>query len=74
LGSVLRGNALAPQNYKPVPSAVRDDAEVNAMLAVSTIKGGIRVGGQKGANGKGAAATPSAAASGEQDREPALSR
>jgi len=74
LGSVLRGNALAPQNYKPVPSAVRDDAEVNAMLAVSTIKGGIRVGGQKGAKGKGAAATPSAAASGEQDREPALSR
>ena len=28
LGSVLRGNALAPQGYKPVPSAVRDEAEV----------------------------------------------
>ena len=47
LGSVLRGNALAPQGYKPVPSAVREDGEVNAMLAVSTIKGGIRVGNQK---------------------------
>ena len=47
LASVLRGNALAPQGYKPVPSAVREDGEVNAMLAVSTIKGGIRVGKQK---------------------------
>ena len=47
LGSVLRGNALAPQGYKPVPSAVRDESEVDAMLAVSTIKGGIRVGSQK---------------------------
>ena len=47
LGSVLRGYALAPQGYKPVPSAVRDEAEVNAMLAVSTIKGGIRVSTQK---------------------------
>jgi geranylgeranyl diphosphate/geranylgeranyl-bacteriochlorophyllide a reductase len=44
LGSVLRGHALAPQGYKPVESAVRDEAEVNAMLAVSTIKGGIKVG------------------------------
>jgi hypothetical protein len=44
LGSVLRGNALAPQGYKPVDSAVRGEAEVNAMLAVSAIKGGIKVG------------------------------
>jgi geranylgeranyl reductase len=44
LGSVLRGNALAPQGYNPVDSAVRGEAEVNAMLAVSTIKGGIKVG------------------------------
>ncbi len=43
LGSVLRGRALAPIGYKPVPSAVRDDEEVNKMLAVSTIKGGIKV-------------------------------
>jgi geranylgeranyl reductase len=47
LGAVLRGNALAPSGYKPVDSAVREDSEVNAMLAVSTIKGGIRVGAQK---------------------------
>ena len=45
LGSVLRGRALAPKTYKPVPSAVREDAEVNEMLAVSTIKGGINVAG-----------------------------
>ncbi|WP_320674482.1 geranylgeranyl reductase [Prochlorococcus sp. MIT 1341] len=43
IGSVLRGRALAPENYKPVPSTVRDDDEVNKMLAVSTIKGGIKV-------------------------------
>ncbi len=45
LGSVLRGRALAPKTYKPVPSAVREDDEVNKMLAVSTIKGGINVAG-----------------------------
>ena len=43
IGSVLRGRALAPYKYKPVDSAVRDDDEVNKMLAVSTIKGGIKV-------------------------------
>ena len=42
VGSVLRGKALAPSTYKPVPSAVRDDKEVNKMLAVSSIKGGIK--------------------------------
>jgi len=68
LGSVLRGNALAPQGYKPVPSAVRDEAEVNAMLAVSTIKGGIRVG--KAKEGKANAAVASDSASDE--REPVL--
>ncbi len=41
IGSVLRGWALAPGTYKPVPSAVRDEKEVNKMLAISTIKGGI---------------------------------
>ncbi|WP_320667602.1 geranylgeranyl reductase [Prochlorococcus sp. MIT 1307] len=43
IGSVLRGRALAPDKYKPVPSTVRDDAEVNKMLEVCTIKGGIKV-------------------------------
>ena len=42
LGSVLRGKALAPSSYKPVPSAVRGDKEVDKMLAVSSIKGGIK--------------------------------
>ena len=63
LGSVLRGQALAPQGYRPVPSAVRDEAEVNAMLAVSTIKGGIRTG----------SARTTANNQPSSDREPVLS-
>jgi geranylgeranyl reductase len=47
LGAVLRGNALAPASYKPVGSAVRSDEEAVAMLAVSSIKGGIKVSSQK---------------------------
>ena len=47
LGSVLRGRALAPKDYKPVPSAVREEEEVTKMLAISTIKGGIKVGAKK---------------------------
>merc|ERR1712167_122458 len=47
IGSVLRGKALAPSTYKPVPSAVRDDKEVNKMLAVSSIKGGIKTSKKK---------------------------
>ncbi|KGG15150.1 MULTISPECIES: geranylgeranyl reductase [unclassified Prochlorococcus] len=47
LGSVLRGRALAPKTYKPVPSTVRDEKEVNKMLEISTIKGGIKVGAKK---------------------------
>ncbi len=43
IGSVLRGRALAPDKYTPVPSAVREDDEVNKMLEVCTIKGGIKV-------------------------------
>ena len=47
LGSVLRGNALAPASYKPVPSAVRTEEEAMAILAVSEIKGGIKVSSKK---------------------------
>lgn len=39
--AVLRGNALAPLSYKPVPSAVRSAEETEAMLAGSRIRGGI---------------------------------
>ncbi|MBM5826812.1 MAG: geranylgeranyl reductase, partial [Cyanobacteria bacterium M_surface_7_m2_040] len=53
-----------------VPSAVRDEAEVNAMLAVSTIKGGIRVGAQKQTPNTAVAAS----AESDSNREPALSR
>ncbi|HGY5537193.1 MAG TPA: geranylgeranyl reductase, partial [Prochlorococcus sp.] len=38
--------------YKPVPSAVRSDEEVNAMLAVKTIQGGIKVGRNKASSQK----------------------
>ena len=68
LGSVLRGNALAPQGYKPVDSAVRGEAEVNAMLAVSTIKGGIKVGVKSRKSDSISASNAEL----EQDREPAL--
>ena len=47
LGSVLRGNALAPASYKPVPSAVRTEEEAMAILAVSAIKGGIKLSSKK---------------------------
>ena len=43
IGSVLRGGALAPKTYKPVPSAVRDEKEVNQMLATSAIKSSVKV-------------------------------
>ena len=62
LGSVLRGNALAPARYQPVPSAVRSEAEADALLAVSTIKGGIRVGTRASA----------ASGAGSDEREPVL--
>ncbi len=42
--AVARGLLKPTGKYKPVPSAVRNDDEVNKMLAISTIKGGIKVG------------------------------
>jgi geranylgeranyl reductase len=67
LGAVLRGNALAPQSYRPVPSTVRSDDEVNAMLAVSSIKGGINASREK----KQAAAVSDSSAQQAEEREPA---
>lgn len=61
LGAVLRGNALAPQGYKPVPSTVRSDDDVNAMLAVSSIKGGINASREKREARAAAAAEQTAA-------------
>ena len=48
LGSILRGKALAPLNYKPVDSAVREEKEVEKMLKNYSIKGGIKVKSSKG--------------------------
>ncbi len=45
--SIFRGRALAPSDYKPVPSAVREEEEVEKMLSVSSIKGGIKVSSNK---------------------------
>jgi geranylgeranyl reductase len=36
LGSVLRGQALAPASYRPVPSVVRSEEEVETLLAAPT--------------------------------------
>jgi len=69
LGAVLRGNALAPQTYTPVPSTVRSDDEVNAMLAVSSIKGGINASREKRKAASEASASASEAKADE--REPA---
>ncbi|MEI8249567.1 MAG: geranylgeranyl reductase [Synechococcus sp. ELA057] len=62
-GAYLRGQAFAPSGYRPVPSAVRSEQEVQAMQAVSAIKGGIRVRRNDAAAGENPAA----------EREPALS-
>ena len=42
IGAVLRGNALAPNIYLPVDSAVRTDLEATEMLRTGAIKGGIK--------------------------------
>ena len=44
LGSVLRGGALAPDKYKPVPSLVREEKEVNQLLKDSNQSGEIKLG------------------------------
>jgi geranylgeranyl reductase len=74
LGAVLRGNALAPQSYKPVPSTVRSDDEVTAMLAVSSIRGGIHASRDRKAAQQAEAEAGEAQASevqASEDREPA---
>jgi geranylgeranyl reductase len=70
LASVLRGQALAPSSYCPVASAVRSPEEVEAMEAVSAIKGGIRVR-RPVATSETATAIP-AKADPQDSREPAL--
>ena len=65
LASVLRGQALAPSRYRPVPSAVRSEEETQQMLAVQTIKGGIRMPVRQ---------QPSVDSPPTPRREPALSR
>jgi geranylgeranyl reductase len=73
-GSVLRGNALAPASYKPVDSAVRSDEEANAMLAVRSITGGIKVKGDRNrAAANGIASAPAASDAASSKPEPALS-
>ena len=77
LGSVLRGNALAPASYKPVASAVRSEEEANAMLAVRSITGGIKVKGDRNraaaAAANGIASAPGSSDPSSSKPEPALS-
>jgi geranylgeranyl reductase len=68
--AVLRGQALAPSSYSPVASAVRSPEEVEAMEAVSAIKGGIRVRRTE-AKSPSASATPGGTDP-KDSREPVL--
>ena len=45
--AIARGLLRPQSSYKPVPSVVRSDEEVNKMIAEKAIKGGIKVGAQK---------------------------
>ena len=79
LGSVLRGHALAPQGYRPVPSAVRTEAVAEEMLAAGSIRGGINASKEKKAAAaeqaliSSDAASSAAAADGQstEQRQPA---
>ncbi len=44
LGSWIRGRALIPETYKPVPSAVRTEEAINKMLDASQKDGKIKLG------------------------------
>ena len=81
LGAVLRGQALAPAGYRPVPSAVRSEEEMKSFEGSGAIKGGIRMKASEPTNGT-ASSSPAGLAGvvdstpglGEADgsREPAL--
>jgi len=45
LGAVLRGQALAPAGYKPVPSAVRSAEEAEAILAAAEPRSSMKPAG-----------------------------
>jgi len=53
LGAVLRGQALAPAGYRPVPSAVRSDEEMRSFEGSGAIKGGIRMKSPEPSHGTG---------------------
>jgi len=81
LGAVLRGQALAPAGYRPVPSAVRSEEEMRSFQGTGAIRGGIRMKGSEPSNGTAtgspegiAAVVDSTPGLGEADgsREPAL--
>ncbi len=47
LGSWIRGRALVPDTYKPVPSVVRTEEAVNKMLSTNELDGKIKLGKKK---------------------------
>ena len=44
LGSWIRGRALIPESYKPVPSVVRSEEAINKMLSTNELSGKIKLG------------------------------
>ena len=65
--ALARGIFRNQTSYKPVPSAVRSDEEVNAMLAIKTITGGIKVDNNKDASQQNLASE-------QGERDPAVSK
>ncbi|KEF43456.1 MAG: geranylgeranyl diphosphate reductase [Cyanobium sp. CACIAM 14] len=66
LAAVLRGQALAPAGYKPVPSAVRTSEEAEALMAAVAPRSAM-----KPAEGR-PASSPDPEAGQDSQREPAL--
>ncbi|MEC9451842.1 MAG: geranylgeranyl reductase, partial [Cyanobacteriota bacterium] len=64
--ALARGIFRNQTSYKPVPSAVRSDEEVNAMLEIKTITGGIKVDNNKDASKQNLASE-------QEERDPAVS-
>ncbi len=64
--ALARGIFRNQTSYKPVPSAVRSDEEVNAMLSIKTITGGIKVDNNKDASKQNLASE-------QEERDPVVS-
>tara|TARA_Y100001968_G_scaffold330422_1_gene382271 strand:+ start:290 stop:1657 length:1368 start_codon:yes stop_codon:yes gene_type:complete len=59
IGSWIRGRALTPETYKPVPSAVREEEDVKRLLAEGELNGKIKLGKKRTTSPKPAETTSS---------------